>query len=178
MRYQDILPDVLKGKWVRQEESAEWMKMNTFGHFHYNKGTDPPIVNRKDYERDTWEVKPDEPEEIYVWGVSRKCFGDIVTSFLSTEKEAVTADPVPTPLTVAVCRENVFSLGKPQKYKLIPVDEDLQFSTSKKRGETDIYMDGRKDMWKAFAENLSKLSFSGAVDLVLTDMINGLKPNS
>lgn len=59
MKYADILPDVLAGKWVRNHQNLErWLKMDENGHWHTEDGTMVDLP-RNSYSFDTWEVKPE-----------------------------------------------------------------------------------------------------------------------
>lgn len=138
MKYQDILPDVLTGKWVRHKFNHPWYRMDYSGVFlkkgEIGERTIP--LERNDYLLDTWEVKPDEPEEIYVWGMSRPLSDNEYETFISIDPYFPNEN-----LTRIVSENPLFPIGKPQKYKLIPVDEepDSFEEWNKKQGEISEY---------------------------------------
>ncbi len=75
MRYKDILPDVLAGKWVRHfkdDNNDVWYKMKDDGRFVCSDGSTPFCPSKEIQLMDTWEVKP-EPEKTAEWNC-RECF--------------------------------------------------------------------------------------------------------
>lgn len=105
MKYQDILPDVLAGKWVRDCDVRLWARMNSKGVWESQGLNKDWCPLRAEYEKDTWEVKPDEPEEIRI----------VIDS--------VDKSPRHTPAICAWVANGSVSVH--QKYKLIPVDEEI-----------------------------------------------------
>lgn len=134
MKYQDILPDVLAGKLVRPCKRHKWVRMNEDGNFVERNGkfADCKDLNRESYNLDTWEVKPNDPEEIRI----------VIDS--------VSKSPAHTPAIGAWVVSGAVSVH--QKYKLIPVDEETTETAVSKEKEklayySAAYDDGAKKMW-------------------------------
>ncbi len=58
MKYSEILPDVIAGKWVRNNKKHMWMVMNEKGLWSTSSDATGGPISREAYELDTWEVKP------------------------------------------------------------------------------------------------------------------------
>ncbi|MCK5609263.1 hypothetical protein KAR91_45735 [Candidatus Pacearchaeota archaeon] len=110
MKYQDILPDVLAGKWVRPEEKHEWVYLDAMGMWQGQTTMTPIVIKRDLYCGDTWEVKP-KPEMIYIWGFQHP-----------TEGAFIGAGPNNL---MFMTNETIFPTRLKEKYKLIPVNEDI-----------------------------------------------------
>ena len=59
MKYEEILPDVLAGRWVRTNISGDWIKMRDIGAFQDEYDAKVTIL-RDTYELHTWETRPEE----------------------------------------------------------------------------------------------------------------------
>jgi len=120
MKYSEILDDVLAGKWVRTNPNCEWIRMGEEGVFYDEAGCKTNI-RRNTYTFKTWEVKPD---EIYVWGVSKGDDGKYV-SYLGNEFLCdFTLESNPSHNVVRYSGRPLFPTDKPQKYKLVPVEDE------------------------------------------------------
>ena len=135
MKYQDILPDVLAGKLVRHTiegtlleslngKPGAWLKMESDGKWT-NTDTGCSFDLKRDvYLLDTWEVKSDEPEEIYVWVASRSSSVNEWSNYISMAPQ-INNGPLNASYSMVTRTEKpLFNTGIPQKYKLIPVDEE------------------------------------------------------
>ncbi len=87
MKYSEILPDVLAGKWVRHKPNHEWFMMSESGIF-VKGGKTLVSIDRNSYDLDTWEVKP---EIIYVFYDKR----GIDSGYIPCEKSEATHKLVP-----------------------------------------------------------------------------------
>ncbi len=67
MKYSDILPDALVGKFVRQSKTCRWIRLKESGMWDIGPNDPDFILEKRDYTLETWEVKPDVPEDIYVY---------------------------------------------------------------------------------------------------------------
>lgn len=133
MKYKDILEDVLEGKWVRPHKGSAWVRMIGDGRFEDERGN-AFIMYKSQYKHDTWEVKPDIPEEIYVWGVSIGTDDEGYDTYLLKDKTFTLRDPetvsdifkakAGTSILLKEDGKALLSKSKPQKYKLVPVDEE------------------------------------------------------
>jgi len=123
MKYSEILEDVLAGKCVRTNPNGKWIKMGEEGVFYDEAGCKTNI-RRDTYDFETWEVKPD---EIYIWGFTDashvncvECFSfrEIKTPLLGADNHTLFA------LQRLQGESPLFPTDKPQKYKLVPVEDD------------------------------------------------------
>jgi len=132
MKYSEILEDVLDGKWVKACKSHRWQRLREDGLWDMYPPAKVPegcvehecIINEKEGEpkpmsphfmrQDNWEVRPD---DIHVWGV---CDSDGISCIFE-------AEPVKNggrwQDMVSEVGKNLFSKDKPQKFKLVPVEE-------------------------------------------------------
>ena len=156
MKYQDILQDVLTGKLVREAPNKSWKKMKESGLWDDDPNRPDFSISKDRFSFDTWEVKPEALEEIRI----------VI--------ESVDKPRGHTPSIGAFVVGG--SVEVHQRYKLIPVDEEIKGSRAQVNRDKEYFNQGRMEMWKLFSKNLFKLSFSGSVDRVLKDMINGLEP--
>lgn len=150
MKYQDILPDVLAGKIVRQSPDLPWMRMKRSGMWDIDDEHSPETVLKKEaYLVNTWEVKP---QEIYVWGVCHKSGKSEIYS-----KEPVHGSPRDWVSDQASewlefgGEKNLFPKDRPQKFKLIPVNEEekvYRYKYSAVLNET--YSSGEEYMCKKY----------------------------
>ena len=134
MKYKDILEDVLAGKWFRQKPKAAWLKMCENGQLVNEYDQFGIVIPKVEYDLDTWEIKPDIPEDIYVWGVSIGTDAEGYDTYLLKDKTFTLCDPkivpdvfkakVGTSILLKEDGKALLSKSKPQKYKLIPVDEE------------------------------------------------------
>ncbi len=142
MKYQDILPDVLAGKWVRIEQERSWIRMKSNGDWIDDKG-DEVRVHLCYYKIDTWEVKSDEPEEIFVWGT----FFDI-SKLLPADKlhkyKLIPVDEEPGTYRYK------YSIQTEEKSDVRQVLEELAAESLSK---------GEYKMWKKFYQRLGKVSY-------------------
>ncbi len=148
MKYKDIIEDVLSGKFARHSKNRDWVMMDEYGNW-INEHGKSVIISRTLLSLDTWEVKL-EPEEIYVWG--KTFWIDGKPENLISEKNEFPADNV---LQINGKGGAVsFGEDKPRKYKLIPVDEEPEFSKYSPDGKMvkmipmEYFENGRKEMWK------------------------------
>ncbi len=119
MKYKDILDDVLAGKWFRLKSGCDWVRMDENGRYENMEGT-YMYFTRNDHQQDTWGVKP---EDTYVWGAT----DDNGNSFLYAEKptkENLDHFYVDSGDCMQVTSTKQLPKDKPQKYKLVPVEED------------------------------------------------------
>ena len=124
MKFKEICDTVFEGKWVRWHKDDEWVRFQPDGTWKDERGIDV-IINRAVFAGDQWEVKP---IEIFVWGV---CYEHDNNSYIFSEEpkkdtmgvyQAVGEDDfILKPFTIPI--HGLFSTNKPQKYKLVPVDE-------------------------------------------------------
>ena len=120
MKYKDILEDVLAGKLVKSTKTARWFKMNQGGSFEYEDGSRANIA-RHTFKFDTWEVKPDESEEIYVWGWTKPSSDMFYETLISTDGDFSDKDGL-----IIESEKPFMPLGRPKKYKLIPVEKEKE----------------------------------------------------
>ncbi len=117
MKYKDILEDILAGKLVRYNSDCKWMRMKESGMWDNDHHNLDFAIEREVYDLDTWEVKL---EEIYVWGATN----DNGNSCIHTTHPEKIHDYWLSGNAITLSEKGVFPADKPQKYKLIPVEED------------------------------------------------------
>ena len=145
MKYSEILPDALAGNPVRNTNySHNWFVMGEDGYFHYEDSSEGGwIPDREAYKQDTWEVKLEIPEEIFVWGDT----DDDGESFLHVDEPEYKDFEWISHGTLRMEETNVFPSGKPTKYKLISVEEiTVQNQHEHIQGNKGIDMSDKKPM--------------------------------
>lgn len=135
MNYSEILPDVLAGKWVREKEDRPWVRMTENGNWvtdnpHLIKRDDvglgksnsdsgiPTTIGREVFNLDTWEVKK---EIIYIWGACDEDGTPYIYPGKPIKKDGREWEF--DDALIIKSNDNLFPKNKPQKYKLVPVDE-------------------------------------------------------
>jgi hypothetical protein len=87
----------------------------------------PDAVSR---EEKAWEVEPEKPEEVFVWGVRDKKGASRVMNKptggrrLDAQNEEIVPWSDIGGFGLVLPRNNLFSPGEPQKYRLMPVKEE------------------------------------------------------
>lgn len=114
MKYSEILPAVLDGKWVRVSENGRWLQMDQAGEWSIEEGQEVQ-VSRDLYSLDTWEVKP---EDTYVWGTS----GSINNNTIHTLQFRHGGKSFNLNVNAGKDSPMVFP-KRYQKYKLVPVED-------------------------------------------------------
>ena len=151
MKYSEILQDVLAGKFVRQCKTCRWIILKESGMWDDGPHNPDFVLEKRDYAIDTWEVKQD-PEEIFVWGRSLTIDG---------KEESIISLSSDFPIdNVAFCEKaDLFPSAKPQKYKLVPVEEEkIRINRDKEH-----YRKGRQDILGEINESLTNLGYANVV---------------
>ncbi len=195
MKYQDILPDVLAGKWVRPLNHKvfdyPWLRMKDDG-FWEDESNMNHGVEKDCYSLSEWEVKL---EEIYVWGVCHKSGKSEIYSkkpYPGSPRDWVSDQP--SEWLEFGGKKNLFPTNKPQKYKLILVDEEpgtyrykYSIQTEEKIDTKQVFEDmmsellreGEYKMWKKFYQRLGKVSYfpdSNSFLKQIKEIIDDLSP--
>ena len=128
MKYQDILPSVLEGKWVREKQNRPWVRMKKRGEWisevGHSRSEVPTTIGRETFLLDTWEVKPYQGD-IIVWGISIRNI-ERYDSYILAKDGFLIGDAL-NGTVKPIIKDGVYPLfpeAKTRKYKLIPVEED------------------------------------------------------
>lgn len=116
MKYEEILPAVLKGKWFRADLQYMWVRMNEDGILFDMGNNEVKNFHRNSYLWDTWKVKP---EEITIWCVSHK-INAAYDNFIGKEPRLTGLD---ISTLISISKVPLFPIDSPTKYKLTLLED-------------------------------------------------------
>ena len=114
MKYTEAHAAAIEGKFIRVVYTHVWSTMKEDGEWIGENGLIVRNPTLFEIKKDTWEIKP---QEIFVWGIKNSVTGNDYLYRKHPEDSMQLSDQMP------MGNAN-FPKDKPQKYKLVPVNDD------------------------------------------------------